>query len=165
MSTRLWVALFKAIQRQERVPIPQSKDYREEYKKRELAILFSFWSVFILTRYCYWRAVIALSDHPRWMFRKNSMEFFVVLSYYLYYFTVAILLRVQNHMFFQNILWSPDLVMWYDYLSSHAYLYLHPIVCLEVIDQIFKCTGSYFLLRALITDIVTMLQCDNTTYN
>jgi len=34
-----------------RGPIPQSKDYREEYKKKELAVLFSFWSVFILTRY------------------------------------------------------------------------------------------------------------------
>ena len=25
--------------------------YRKEYKKRKLAIFFSFWSVFILTRY------------------------------------------------------------------------------------------------------------------
>ena len=65
MSTRVWVALFKAIQRQERALIPQSKDYRKEYRKRELAIPFSFQSVFILTRYCYWRAVIAFSDHPR----------------------------------------------------------------------------------------------------
>jgi len=41
--------------------------------------------------YCYQRTVIVLSDHPRWMFKKNSMEFFIALSYYLYYFTVAIL--------------------------------------------------------------------------
>jgi len=41
---------------------------------------------------CYQRAVIALSDHSRWMFRKNSMEFFVALGYYLYYSTVAVLL-------------------------------------------------------------------------
>ena len=27
-----------------------------------------------------------LSDHPRWMFKKNSIEFFVGLDYYLYYF-------------------------------------------------------------------------------
>ena len=33
-------------------PIPQSKILQREYRKRELAILFSFWSVFILTRYC-----------------------------------------------------------------------------------------------------------------
>ena len=51
-----------------------------------------------------------LSDHPRWIFKKNSIEFFVGLDYYLYYFTVAVLLLVYNHMFFQNILWSLDLV-------------------------------------------------------
>ena len=27
-----------------------------------------------------------LSDHPRWMFKKNSMKFFIELDYYLYYF-------------------------------------------------------------------------------
>jgi len=48
--------------------------------------------------------VIALSDHPRWIFRKNLMEFFVGLVYYLYYFTVAIQLLVYNHMSFQNVL-------------------------------------------------------------
>jgi len=45
-----------------------------------------------------------LSDHPRWMFKKNSMEFFVEFEYYLYYFTVAILLLVHDHMSFQNVL-------------------------------------------------------------
>ena len=49
---------------------------------------------------CYRRTVIVLSDHPRWMFRKNSIEFFVGLVYYLYYFTVAVRLLVHNHMFF-----------------------------------------------------------------
>jgi len=38
------------------------------------------------------------------MFRKNSIEFFIALSYYLYYFTVAILLKVHDHMSFQNVL-------------------------------------------------------------
>ena len=52
----------------------------------------------------------ALSDHPRWMFKKNLMEFFIGLDYYLYYFTVAVLLLVHGHMIFQNVLWSPDLV-------------------------------------------------------
>ena len=28
----------------------------------------------------------ALSDHPRWMFKKNSIEFFIGLDFYLYYF-------------------------------------------------------------------------------
>jgi len=26
---------------------------------------------------CYRETVSALSDHPRWMFKKNSMEFFI----------------------------------------------------------------------------------------
>ena len=38
------------------------------------------------------------------MFRKNSIEFFIALSYYLYYFIVAILLKVYDHIFFQNVL-------------------------------------------------------------
>ena len=37
---------------QVRVSIPQSKILQREYRKRELAVPFSFWSVFILTRYC-----------------------------------------------------------------------------------------------------------------
>jgi len=53
---------------------------------------------------CYQRTMIVLSNHPRWMFRKNSMGFFVGLVYYLYYFTVAVRLLVHDHMFFQNVL-------------------------------------------------------------
>jgi len=30
------------------------------------------------------------------MFKKNSMEFFVALSYYLYYFTVAVCQRLTE---------------------------------------------------------------------
>jgi len=48
--------------------------------------------------------VNVLSDHPGWMFKKNSMEFFLGLDYYLYSFTVAVLLLVHDHMFFQNVL-------------------------------------------------------------
>ena len=43
---------FEVVLRQVRVLIPQSKILQREYKKRELAIPFSFWAVFILTRYC-----------------------------------------------------------------------------------------------------------------
>ena len=43
---------LKIVLRQVRVPIPQSKVLQREYRKRELAVPFSFWSVFILTRYC-----------------------------------------------------------------------------------------------------------------
>ena len=53
---------------------------------------------------CYRRTVIVLSDHSRWMFRKNSIEFFIGLVYYLYYFTVAVRLLVYDHMSFQNVL-------------------------------------------------------------
>jgi len=42
---------LEIVLRQVRVPIPQSKILQREYRKRELAIPFSFWSVFILTRY------------------------------------------------------------------------------------------------------------------
>ena len=45
LSSTLEVAL-----RQVRVPIPQSRILQREYRKRELAVPFSFWSVFILTR-------------------------------------------------------------------------------------------------------------------
>jgi len=45
--------------------------------------------------------MIALSDYLRWTFKKNLMEFFVGMDYYLYYFTVAVLLLVHSHMFFQ----------------------------------------------------------------
>jgi len=43
---------LEIVLRQVRVPIPQSKVLQREYRKRELAVPFSFWSVFILTRYC-----------------------------------------------------------------------------------------------------------------
>jgi len=43
---------LEVVLRQIRVLIPQSKILQREYKKRELAVPFSFWSVFILTRYC-----------------------------------------------------------------------------------------------------------------
>ena len=42
---------LEVVLRQIRVPIPQSKVLQKEYRKRELATPFSFWSVFILTRY------------------------------------------------------------------------------------------------------------------
>ena len=42
---------LEVVLRQIRVPIPQSKVLQREYRKRELAVPFSFWSVFILTRY------------------------------------------------------------------------------------------------------------------
>ena len=53
---------------------------------------------------CYRWAVIALSDHPRWMFRKNSMEFFIRLLNYLYYFTSGCILLIHDHMSFWNVL-------------------------------------------------------------
>jgi len=43
---------LEVVLRQVRVLVPQSKILQRKYKKRELAVPFSFWSVFILTRYC-----------------------------------------------------------------------------------------------------------------
>jgi len=45
-------SILEVVLRQVRVLIPQSKILQREYRKRELAVPFSFWSVFILTRYC-----------------------------------------------------------------------------------------------------------------
>ena len=42
---------LEVVLRQVRVPIPQSKILQREYRKKELAVPFSFWAVFILTRY------------------------------------------------------------------------------------------------------------------
>jgi len=100
---------------------------------------------------CYQRAVMALSDHPRWMFRKNSMEFFIRLSYYLYYFTSGCTLKSHSHKSFQNVLWSHDSGHMVCLLKFPHYLYLDPIVHLDVVDQIFKCIENYFLLGAFIT--------------
>jgi len=49
---RNYSSTLKVVLRQVRVPIPQSRILQREYRKRELAIPFSFWSVFILTRCC-----------------------------------------------------------------------------------------------------------------
>jgi len=43
---------LEIVLRQVRVLISQSMILQREYKKRELIVPFSFWSVFILTRYC-----------------------------------------------------------------------------------------------------------------
>ena len=45
------------------------------------------------------------------MFKKNLMEFFVGLDYYLYYFTVAVLLLVYDYiLFYGHLTLSHDLV-------------------------------------------------------
>ena len=41
-----------------------------------------------------------LSDHPRWMFEKNSMEFFVGLQPYLYYCYSGYTLKSHDHLLF-----------------------------------------------------------------
>jgi len=43
---------LEIVLRQVRVLIPQSKILQRKYRKKELAVSFSFWFVFILTRYC-----------------------------------------------------------------------------------------------------------------
>ena len=87
------------------------------------------------------------NDHPRWMFKKNSMEFFIGLSYYLYYFTSGYTLKSHG----QNVLWLYDSGHIVQLLRFPHYLYLDPIVHLDVVDQMPKCVGNYFLLGALIT--------------
>ena len=93
------------------------------------------------------------------MFKKNSIEFFIGLNYYLYYFTSGYTLKSYSHKSSQNVLWSHDSghVVWL--LRFPCYLYLDPIVCLDVVDQMPKCTGNYFLLGALITLRAFIFQC------
>ena len=43
-------SIFKIVLKQVRVLIPQSKILQREYRKRELAVPFSFWFVFIPTK-------------------------------------------------------------------------------------------------------------------
>ena len=79
------------------------------------------------------------------------MEFFIGLSYYLYYFTSGCTLKSCSHKSFQNVLWSHNSGHVVHLLKFPHYLYLGPIVHLDVVDQMFKCTRNYFLLGALIT--------------
>jgi len=74
------------------------------------------------------------------------MEFFVGLSYYLYYFTSGYTLKSCSHESFQNVYGHMICL-----LKFPHYLYLDPIVYLDVVDQMFKCVGNHFLLGALIT--------------
>jgi len=60
-------------------------------------------------------------------------------------------LKSHGHKSFQNILWSHDPGHMICYLSFPCYLWFDPVICLEVVDQLFKCVGSYFLFGALIT--------------
>ena len=83
---------------------------------------------------CYQWTVNVLSNHPRWIFKKNLMEFFVGLQPYLYYYYSGCTLESHNHMFFPEcsmITW-PCHVIWLT--ESPSYLYPYSIVCFEVLD-------------------------------
>ena len=83
---------------------------------------------------CYQWTVNVLSDHPRWMFKKNSMEFFLGLDYYLYYFySGCTATSPWSHVppEYSTTLW-PYHVTWLP--KFPCYLYLNPIVCFEVLD-------------------------------
>ena len=47
---------------------------------------------------CYQWTVNVLSNHPRWMFKKNLMEFFIRLQPYLYYYYSGCTLESHDHM-------------------------------------------------------------------
>ena len=49
---------------------------------------------------CYQGTVNVLSGYPRWIFRKNSMEFFIGLQPYLYYYYSGCTLEFHDHMSF-----------------------------------------------------------------
>jgi len=75
-----------------------------------------------------------LSDHPRWMFKKNLMEFFIELQPYLYYYYSSYTLESCDHMFFSEcsmIIW-PCHIIWLT--ESLPYLYPYSIVYFGVLD-------------------------------
>jgi len=125
------------------------------YPLKSYSLIISSVSLLILlpgsSSMCYQWAVIALSDHPRWMFRKNSMEFFVRLLNYLYYFYKWLYTtNPQSHVLLEcSMITWPCHMIW---LSKFPYyLYLDSVVWLDITDQVFKCMGNYFLFGALIT--------------
>jgi len=68
--------------------------------------------------------MIVLSDHPRWMFRKNSIEFPVRFDYYLYKCLLVCAHTSHNH----KILTKNYIVL---HKCSHT-IYLNLIVFLDV---------------------------------
>ena len=65
---------------------------------------------------CYQWTVNVLSNYPRWMFKKNLMEFFVGLQPYLYYYYSGCTLESHDHMlsrmFYNHLTLSHDLTYW-----------------------------------------------------
>ena len=93
-----------------------------------------------------------LKDHSRWVFRKNSIEFLVGLTTYLYYFyTWLYTTSPRSHVFSRMFYDHMSFVTWYDYFKFPCYLYLVYVVWLDVCNQVFECMGNLFLLWALIT--------------
>ena len=101
---------------------------------------------------CYQGTVNVLSGHPRWMFRKNSIEFFVGLQPYLYYYYSGCTLEFHGHVSFPEC----SMVTWPCHMTwltkTLFYLCLCSIVLLwRLLGWVFPCMGSLFLLEVLIT--------------
>ena len=100
---------------------------------------------------CYQGTVNVLSSHPRWMFRKNLMEFSLDCSpTYTYYYS-GCTLESHGHMSFPecSVVTWPCHVTWLT--KSLSCLCLYSIVCLEILVWVFRCVGNLFLLEVLIT--------------
>ena len=91
------------------------------------------------------------------MFKKNSMEFFVGLQSYLYYYYSGCTLKSHDHLLFpecsmvtcsfQNVLWSPDLVTWLWLTQSLSCLLLRCILgCLKCVGNLFPTRGSHNIM-------------------
>ena len=70
-----------------------------------------------------------LSDHPRWMFKKNSIEFFVGLQSYLYYCYSGCTLKSHDHllfsrMFYGHLTLSRDFGLLSPYPAFYSVVYL-----------------------------------------
>ena len=110
--------------------------------------------IYILTplyALCYQGTVNVLSGHPRWIFRKNSMEFFVGLQPYLYYYYSGCTLESYGHMSLPEcsmVTWPCHVTWLTKFLSC---LCLYSVVCLEFLVWVFRCMGNLFLLKVLTT--------------
>ena len=113
-------------------------------KDGELTFWVPMWSYIYI---CYRGTVNVLSGHSRWMFRKNSMEFFVGLQPYLYYYYSGCTLESHGHMSFPEC----SMVTWpchMTWLTKSLFCFcLYSIVYLGILDWVFRMCGTSFPTR------------------
>ena len=67
-----------------------------------------------------------LSDHPRWMFKKNLIKFFIGLDFYLYYFYSGCTLSPWSH-----VLLECSVITWLCYVTLVPTLFISQPYCIS----------------------------------